>query len=159
MAILAAQFEVGEEFEEMVANGRFGDEFESFLLLDGKFFLEFLLLLPVLELFLPALVGDGDLAELVVLMLEQHLLLSLLLRKHHIEAIVVEVVPNAVRVPVYYPRVHLPLHELLLIPLLFDLLLLQPDPSSLQEGLIAVEREAADDHVLALIVLVACQLL
>lgn len=92
-------------------------------------------------------------------MLEQHLLLGLLLRKDHVEGIVVEVVTNAVRVPVYYPRIHLLLQELLLIVLLSELLLLQPDPSGLEEGLLVVEGEAADDHVLALIVLVACQLL
>jgi hypothetical protein len=93
-------------------------------------------------------------------MLEQHLLLSLLLRKHHVEGVVIEVVPNTVRVPIYYSRIHFLLNELLLlVGLLSQFLLLKFDPRGLEEGFIAVEREAADDHILVLIVLVAYQLL
>ena len=154
LAVLAADPQRGEQLQEVVPDCRPGDELQSLPFLDAQLLLELLLPPAVLQLLLPALVADRHLAELVVFVLQQHLLLRLLLRKDHVEPLAVEVVAHAVGITAQYLRLHLLLFVLLLVFALNGLSL-HLYLRHFTEALRWVVREAADHEVSPLVVVVA----
>lgn len=100
----------------MISNGIFCYQLKPLLFLYSQFLLQLLLLSSEFKFFLPTFVRNSDLTKFIKLIFQKHLLLWLLLRKDHIEYILIlKIISNTISIAIQYLSVNLLLYVLLLL--------------------------------------------
>ena len=90
-------------------------------------------------------------------MLKSHLFLALFLRKDHVEATIVEVVTDTVRIPIHHSGVDFHVLKLIILSGLSTLFRFYFDLRHFLERSLGVGREATNNHIFPFVVLVAHQ--
>ena len=117
VGVLAMDVDVAEQLQKVVVDDWPVDLFYPLALFGQQLLLNLFLLAAVLQLLIPALIGQGHLGHLIVLQSQFLLVSALFPRKHHVEPICLKVVPDAVRTSRQHPVIDV----FLLYLFLFDL--------------------------------------